>query len=289
MTKEQVFQMLSRAITHISENFCFDERESQLDEQINTDELPFEYSIESGVSKAVILIKGVPFVIKMPFFKIYSDEDFQEAWYQWDSARDNAFSVYLEKRRNELNDQEYCLTPAEIEYVDSLFSKDLPEPNEEDFNPYYDLIGASDINLDADTKSTISDWDYCNLECVIYQLAVEEGLGAYFAEEGCLGIIDKTPVYYQTRCTPRNEIDIDYNSKEYQNKRKKSETICNSLDINCFDELWIADFIDCYGIEEFKRLNNFLDRYGINDLRPCNIGYLDGAPILFDYSGYRDW
>ena len=244
MTKEQVFNLLNKAISHIGENFNAEEREYFLDEPLRNANLPFEYSIDSGISKAVILIKDMPFVIKMPFFKYYNDSCY---WTEEDEDE---------------------------------------EQDDEDF--YYDLQGASNINLGTNSELAIEDWDYCHLESVIYQLALQEGLGAYFAEEGYLGTIDFTPVYYQTRCTPMNSIPIDYNSREYEIKESKSQTICNKLQIFCFNEVWISDFIDRYGEEEFKRLNNFLARYDIGDLRSCNIGYLDGAPILFDYSGYRD-
>ena len=237
MTKEQVFNLLNKAITHIGENFNAEEREYFLDDPLRDANLPFEYSIDSGISKAVILIKDTPFVIKMPFFKYYDDACY------WS--------------------------------------------DDEDF--YYDLQGASNINLGINSEADIPDWDYCHLESVIYQLALQEGLGAYFAEEGYLGTIDLTPVYYQTRCTPMSEMTIDYDSADYEKKSNKSRKICENLKVDCFNSLWISDFIDMYGEEEFKRLNTFLERYEIKDLRICNIGYLDGAPILFDYSGYRDW
>jgi hypothetical protein len=44
-----------------------------------------------------------------------------------------------------------------------------------------------------------------------------------------------------------------------------------------------------YGLDEFIRLDAFLNEMQIGDLRDCNIGYLDNAPILFDYSGFRHW
>ena len=244
MTKEQVFELLDKAITHIDENFNAEEREFFLDDPLRMANLPFEFSIDSGISKAVILIKGEPFVIKIPFFKYYDDDDY-----------------WVEEEEEEIDEDRF----------------------------YYDLEGASNINLGEGIEPAIPDWDYCRLESVIYQLALEEGLGAYFAEEGYLGTIDNTPVYYQTRCIPMSDMTIDYDSAEYEKKSNKSRKICENLKADCFNALWISDFIDMYGEEEFKRLNTFLKRYEIEDLRMANIGYLDGAPILFDYSGYRVW
>lgn len=246
MTKEQVFELLENAIFHIGENFNADDREVYLDDPLQDANLPFEFSIDSGISKAVILIKGASFVIKIPFFKYYDGDDYWTA---------------QEEEEEEIDESRF----------------------------YYDLEGASNINLGEGVEPAIPDWDYCRLESVIYQLALEEGLGAYFAEEGYLGTIDNTPIYYQTRCTPMSEMNIDYDSAEYEKKSNKSRKICENLKAVCFNALWISDFIDIYGEEEFKRLSAFLERYDIEDLRAANIGYLDGAPILFDYSGYRGW
>ena len=178
------------------------------------------------------------------------------------------------------------MTKKEKRIFDKYFNVYVNKYNN-DF--YYELEGASNINLGPNIEPAIPDWDYCRLESVIYQLAVEEGLGAYFAEEAYLGSIGDSPVYYQTRCTPLTEMTIDRDSREYKRKENKSRKVCEKLHIYCFDEMWIADFLEMYGKKEFKRLNDFLERYEISDLRRCNIGYLDKAPILFDYSGFREW
>ena len=289
MTKERVFDLLEKAVTHIGENFNMEEREVFLDEQLTHENFPIgDYSIDSGISKAVIIIKGAPFVIKMPFFKIYDDSSYCDAYSTWEEEKDDAYIEYVSKRQKELNNQNY--TPSNEERISFFkeWTKTNPEPEDDDELFYYDIEGASNIDL-AGQEEEISDWNYCQLETILYNLAVEEGLGAYFAEEGYLGVIDQTPVYYQTRCIPMNSITIDYNSKEYKQKKIKSRAFCDKLNISCFNDVWISDFIDMYGENEFLRLNSFLDRYDIGDLRTCNIGYLDDAPILFDYSGFRDW
>ena len=289
MTKEKVFELLNNAISHIGANFNSDEVESYLNDQLTEGNFPVgEYSIDSGISKAVIIIQGAPFVIKMPFFTIYESSTYDEDLRSWEQGLDEAINEYAKKRVIETgNEENYILTHEELQLIRKQYKEYNPEPTTEDY--YYEIEGASNINLGDNIEPAIPDWDYCRLESVIYQLAVEEGLGAYFAEEGYLGTIDQTPIYYQTRCIPMSSITIDYRSKEYAQKESKSKSICDKLQIPCFDEVWISDFIDCYGEEEFKRLNSFLNRYEIEDLRRCNIGYLDNAPILFDYSGYRDW
>lgn len=289
MTKEQVFSLLEKAISHIDEKFNSEERDIYLDSQLENAQLPFEYSVDSGISKAVILIKGESFVIKIPFYKIYEEDYFSDNLAAWENEKDNAIAEGERQKRIQLNNPDYLLSKEELDEIIKEFEKKNPEPDPSDDIYYYDLEGASTLPLNSDEVVVIPDWDYCGLESLIYELAVEEGLGAYFAEEGWLGDIDNTPIYYQTRCIPMTSIFIDYNSKEYKQKEKYSRSICDKLDISCFNEVWISDFINLYGEEEFKRLSDFLERYEIGDLRSCNIGYLDGAPILFDYTDYRCW
>ena len=45
MTKEQVFNLLEKAISHIDEKFNSEERDIYLDSQLEDAQLPFEYSI----------------------------------------------------------------------------------------------------------------------------------------------------------------------------------------------------------------------------------------------------
>lgn len=290
MTKEQIFKALDKIIIHIGENFNAEEREIYLDDQIDGHEdFPYEFSVASGISKAVILIKGADFVIKMPFFKLYDDDYYRDAHNDWESLKEYEYEEFLANLRKEHNNELYMPTHEEEIAFHDAFNKEHPEPDCDDEDYYFELQGANNISISDGDIPTIPNWDYCRLEEVIYQLAVEEGLGAYFAEEGYLGTIDQTPVYYQTRCIPMSEMDLDRNSKEYKQKSKSSKELCDKLDIGCFSPIWIYDFIETYGVDELKRLNSFLCRYEIGDLRECNIGYLDGAPILFDYSDYRDW
>ena len=284
MTKEAVFKILENAISHIDEKFCAENVDS-IDDQLQSAEVPFEYSVDSGITKAVILIKGAPYVIKIPFYCRFDEDAFNDATLCYEEDREEALECAAAARRIDTDNENYILTNKEIMAVYKKFDAENKAPKEEDF--YYDYWCAKDIDLDG-KEEFLSEWDYCGLESHIYSLAVKEGLGAYFAEEGLLGEIDNTPVYYQTRCIPMDTIHINRGSEEFKRKKAISIVYCKEHKISCFNEIWIADFIEMYGGDEFKRLDNFLERYDIGDLRACNIGYLDGAPILFDYSGYRD-
>jgi hypothetical protein len=72
---------------------------------------------------------------------------------------------------------------------------------------------------------------------------------------------------------------------------KKAKTAISKTSYDAVDELpyhWILNFIKLYGEKEFLRLCLFLEEEGINDLHEKNVGYIDGRPVLFDYSGYYE-
>ena len=273
MTKEELFNMLDKAIDNISEYFCFEEEED-FKYQLKDASLPFSYSIESGISKAVLLIKDLPYVVKLPFCKIYDEDGYCDAHYEWQEEYDA------------IANNEKGLSKEEVQELLLKHSENEPEGGEDRF--YLPLEGATHCALES--LKNAPDWDYCNLECAIYEEAVKQGLGAYFAEEGYLGHLScNHPVYYQQRCIPLSSLEIDYCGEDYQKKSSRARTSCEKLNIYCFNPYWINDFIEMYGEDELKRLNEFIVEMDIGDLRDCNIGYLDGAPILFDYSGFRYW
>ena len=287
MTKEQLFEMLDNSIDSIHEHFCDEECEWILTDQLRGNaHFPIQnWVIENGISKAVLLIKGESFVVKFPFYCLYENDNFCDDLYDWEEARDNAFAEAIAKK--EAKGEEPILTQEEADILNENFKAAEPDSSND---KYYTPIEGASYYISEDIQIS-EDWNYCELECAIYEEAVKRGLGMYFAEERLMGTLTCSglPVYYQTRCTPLCNLEYDYASAEYERKSEKAHLTCKELDAYCFNPLWIADFVEQYGKEEFRRLSLFLDEMCIGDLRDCNIGYLDGAPILFDYSGFRHW
>lgn len=287
MTKEQIFSTIAKAVKGVPELFCDDQAEYFRDELYDA-KLPFSWSFVHGISKAALLISGSPYVIKFPFTHIYDDDAYIDAHYEWEELKDDMYERAWTLKKVQLGED--ALPPTRYE-VEMLLNEEIPaEPD--DYQQFcYPLEGAAyyapkSLNLDD-----VNDWNYCHLECAIYQEAVKQGLGQYFAEEGLLGYLqDGHPVYYQQRCIALCDMEnYDWNSDEYQRRSTSAHKTCEKLNTYCFNSWWIADFIDMYGEEEFKVFSDFLREMQIDDLRDCNVGYLDGAPILFDYSGFRQW
>lgn len=275
--KEEFLSYLQKNISHIDSKLCYDNYECALEDPLRDSVLPCDWSMESGATKAVFLIKGADYVIKIPFPCWFDEDSYNDAVSDWEYLKDEYFSdkVLVEGEPTTAQSKEWM----------KEFKESTPEPQAEDDQWYYDFSGAETQAFDDDEFYEYSPWDYCNLESKLYQEAVNRGLGAYFAEEALLGYIGDHPVYYQTRCTI---LDVERYGDEYEKKTSRSETVCSKLNIECFNSLWIADFLDVYGEDELKRLWEFLQEFHISDLRDCNVGYLDDAPILIDYSGFRE-
>ena len=156
---------------------------------------------------------------------------------------------------------------------------DKPEPNYEDYFYEFEYAGVSGIE-------DPNHWDYCNLECNIYERAVEEGFAEYFAAEYRVGKVHDHPIYAQQKA--RIYCDREDSSRHSKERLKSTSQRCSELNIDCFNNVWISDFIDAYGESELIRLIQFVDKYDIGDLHDGNIGYIDEMPVLVDYSNYRE-
>ena len=236
-------------VTLIKKTYHFTDVFQEEDFEMLMDDLKLPLcSSDAGATKGVIIFRDEKFVIKIPFTSI--TESYGSCSYT------DSQGNYQSYNHNEVTN--YC-------------------------RAFQDGI----IEYDEDPASN---WDYCRLETAIYNAASLEGLENYFAKEELIGYIDNHPIYMQQKCKVFSEmsIEIDYTSKEYKRRKKLSDKYCHKFNLHNFNAYWIADFIEIYGKYEFEKLAAFIKNYNIGDLRDANVGYYDGAPILFDYSGYRD-
>lgn len=151
-----------------------------------------------------------------------------------------------------------------------------PEPVLEDFYCPFEFANTPYITLPrAD--------DYCALEVAIYEDAIEEGVAQYLAKEWKVDQIDEISIYAQERAKMLDDDKFDATASEKTCKR------CEQLSLRCFNSMWIADFFEIYGEDEFVKLSKFLEKHRIHDLHAGNLGYIDNMPVIVDYSCYREW
>ena len=151
-----------------------------------------------------------------------------------------------------------------------------PEPVLEDYYYPFEFANTPCITLPSAN-------DYCALEVAIYEDAIEENVAQYFAKEWKVDQVDEISIYAQDRAKMLDDDRFDATTSEKTCKR------CEQLSLRCFNSMWIADFFEIYGEDEFVKLSKFLEKHRIHDLHAGNLGYIDDMPVIVDYSCYREW
>ena len=203
------------------------------------------------------------------------------------------------------------------EIVDNLnetFSKELPEAKVEHGMSKFTIIFDNDAQVMKvpfngywedyydDNKEYQSEWkdfknateespfDYCLSELNKYQKAVECDVAVFFA---AITLYDNTedgyPLYSQEKVYLQDEITIPTATEESLNYVKAQKEINSNWEH--LPENWIALAVDKYGKESVESFINFISYIEPEILDVNNKKYayrLDGSPVLFDFSGYRE-
>ena len=99
-------------------------------------------------------------------------------------------------------------------------------------------------------------------------------------------------IILQEQC--KNMIDYcEGNNEEFKIVAENGETVelngeilkrADVLSLNWIDETWLILVLEKYGQSGLLQLNNFLEEFGWDDLRPANIGVnSQGNPVIFDW------
>lgn len=212
-----------------------------------------DWTYDDGISKLVLIFHNLDFVIKIPY-----------------TGEINSYC----------NDHCYnCEACSPTHCNNCSYNDDSYEDNE---NTYQDFC-----NADYNNKKLDRVWDYCEAEMWLYQEAKKNGVEVCFAETRLLGFVDGHPIYTQ----PKAQIYWDYYTstrKSHTDKeRANTQEACKRIDGWCFNVDWLTDFLLAFGDEMFQNFMAFIKTYGIRDLHSANVGYVDGVPVLVDYSGYE--
>lgn len=165
----------------------------------------------------------------------------------------------------------FCLIPEESDWVIKL-SFDMTD----EFDPAEEEV------------------DFCRREAYNYQRAVDQGLEKYFAATYKVGRVEDIDVYVQQKvATDSDKIEgmfssyvenvyedslVDYTGDEYHwavddyvndlENTERIEAVFGASDATC-------------------KLAIFIEKYEINDLHCANYGFVNGVPVIMDYSGYN--
>lgn len=135
-----------------------------------------------------------------------------------------------------------------------------------------------------------TDADYCEIEYENYKLAKEYGLARHFA--AC----ERLPAYHFYSVDYDGDsvvIDIPLYIMEFAEVDEEcTESLCSDCYI-CDSDDFSDDqkdaariFSNYYTDDEVEDLVAFMADNAITDIHCGNIGYINGVPVLIDYSGY---
>lgn len=126
-------------------------------------------------------------------------------------------------------------------------------------------------------------WNYCDEERVIWAKAVFCKLENYFAKLDTLCHWGDIPIYIQPKCTPLINM-IPYSFEISERSMYMAQGF--AYDFPLVPKIWMAVFIDKYGVGEMEKLLDFVQQEGLTDLTNDNIGFRNGECIIFDYAEY---
>lgn len=184
----------------------------------------------------------------------------------------------------------YVIIPDNASYVikipfDGYFNDEETYNEETEEYEYEDTAFISFECAEADEN-----WNYCEAELNIYDMAVEAGFGEFFAETLAFKYQNSRMTYLQEKC-------ITYSNKRNENASDTSIAIAknisrskyNSKYYHRFSDSWIADCIDYYGLEKTLAFIQYASANHIDDdMHYGNFGYSqkDGRPVLIDFSSF---
>lgn len=260
------------------------------------------------------------------FIKIFLPEleDYRlgnaDRYWGYENEEDGERETYIQELINASSDMYYGYD-TEGKYAEGV-TNFLDDYNGSCFSGEYRLTMVF-AGYDYVIKFPIQSIDACLIESDNYAYAVKEDLGRFFAPAYNLGPLDFFEdkgyygnIYIQKRVQELIDnshvegidwdlweygpIDYEYSESRYYDKNNEYFSDEDAETFNIFLDNFDGDMFRYYGIvfflwlhnneNEMYRLNDFLFEHHINDLHPCNVGFIDGdyhkAPIILDYAGY---
>ena len=127
-------------------------------------------------------------------------------------------------------------------------------------------------------------WNYCEAEVIRYESACVEGAEEFFLPIKYIGSVHGQPVYIQPKASI---FEHSHNPSHYpESKRRRTQEICENLNVWCFNSCWISDFLDTFTHKDLQLLDTMITDLHISDLHDENIGYWDGIPVIVDYADF---
>ena len=211
--------------------------------------------------------------------------------------------IVIEKNNEEYKDILLELSSCDFENLDEKTAKpNILDKIDKRYFPYhaqgstklvlfiagnYDFVVKIPFSYDYESGYYLKH-NYCHLEESIYKSAVKAGLEDMFAKPTLIGLINDHPIYIQEMVEILNSLDEEeYPIISTKKSKDFAETlILTNREVDDIDDRWLATAVEYYGEELCINLMDFMKENNVYDLHEGNVGYLNGRPVLVDYSGY---
>lgn len=153
----------------------------------------------------------------------------------------------------------------------------------------YELDESSGSSFSyANSRVDCQEWDYCEAEAIIYEMAVAAGVGEFFAKTFYLGDIYGYPIYAAEKIK-YEWWDLPYGKKRVsEDSINKARNLSHCVDIDLNGEA-LSLFVEQYGYEKTSMFVDFLNELQLEDFHNGNIGFdKDGKLKIIDYSCYDE-
>lgn len=172
------------------------------------------------------------------------------------------------------------IIPSVTDYVIKLpYTGNFFESEDEEEEDYYQYF--------TEAVDGGNGWNYCEVEYHHYIVAKAAGMDKYLAPTIRIGYMANSgfPVYIQPKCKIFTFTNTEHSPEERKNTKEnlQSKGVKYDLPID-----WLIDFQNIYGEKELINFLIFLENEEWRDLRGDNVGYLNGKPVLVDYSDFWD-
>ena len=186
--------------------------------------------------------------------------------YEYDYDGHDSFCGRIEDGASKI-----VMIPMDKDYVIKI-----PFYGQEDEDEAIPFMGAVSPAIDTNESN-----DYCALEEVIYNEAVEWGIEDFFVPTVFIGDVLGVPIYVQTRITNTRHMTAKENTFKYASIKGS----------NMLDPDIGAQLVEFYALEHIEKLLQFFRVYDVNDVSNFRNGGFDpkfGRHVFWDYAGFRD-
>lgn len=145
---------------------------------------------------------------------------------------------------------------------------------------YVFIIDDYDFVIKTNHTSKIGNG--CAEEFYMYKQAVKDNMEEFFPETDFLTSIDGHKFYIQERADV-NEMGVEDSVFEYVSPYFDDEQLAREYVYD--DEIEVEDILNAvFPKEKAKKVIDWLDKYGIEDIHCGNIGFNNNRPMIIDFS-----